>query len=103
LALTFLASAAFRRDFPAMDETLTLTVSAKGQVTIKRSVPRHPGIAPGYTPTVTRVPGSAALRPTPRDKMSAFFAALPEPPEGRTGVSVEAINAPIARGCAGQG
>jgi hypothetical protein len=33
LALTFLASAAFRRDFPAMDETLTLTVSAKGQVT----------------------------------------------------------------------
>jgi bifunctional DNA-binding transcriptional regulator/antitoxin component of YhaV-PrlF toxin-antitoxin module len=86
-----------------MNETLTLTVTAKGQVTLKQSVLRHLGIAPGDTLTVALGPGSAILRAAPRGEISAFFGALPEPPKGSTGVSVEEMNTAIARGWAGRG
>jgi bifunctional DNA-binding transcriptional regulator/antitoxin component of YhaV-PrlF toxin-antitoxin module len=86
-----------------MNETLTLTVTAKGQITLKQSVLRHLGLKTGDSLKVHFGPeGSVTLRAAPRGDIRSFFGCLHAPPARRTPVSIEDMNDAIARGWAGE-
>lgn len=86
-----------------MEKHFRLTITSKGQVTLKRAVLRHLGLATGDTLDVHLGPqGSVTLRPTPRGDIRSFFGCLPAPPARRTPVSIEEMNDAIARGWAGE-
>lgn len=82
-----------------MKKALKLTVTAKGQVTLKRSVLRHLGIALGDTLTVALSPCSATLRAARFRASSRRSRHRPGVPRG---VSLDDMNAAIAGGWAGQ-
>jgi antitoxin PrlF len=78
-----------------------LTVSAKGQVTLKKSVLAHLGVQPGQKLVVDlRANGTVQLRPTPSGKISDAFGILP-PPEGPA-LTIEEMNEVIASSWAGE-
>ncbi len=80
----------------------TLTVTAKGQVTLRKEVLEHLGIRPGDKITVDKLPGGRievkAARPT--GSISAVFGLLKK--KGRPALSIEEINEIAARGWAGK-
>jgi AbrB family looped-hinge helix DNA binding protein len=81
----------------------TLTVTAKGQVTLRKDVLEHLGVHPGEKITVNKLPDGRvevkAARPT--GKISDVFGSLKTKKKGRT-ISIEEMNRIIARGWAGK-
>ena len=80
--------------------TNALKISAKGQVTLKKSVLAHLGARPGESVCVELRPGGVIeLRPAPTGKISDTFGMLAKP--GQKPVSIEEMNETIADGWAG--
>lgn len=81
-----------------MDQRAVLTVTAKGQVTLKKRVLDHLGVHPGDKIIVDlRAPDGAFIRAASRDGIEAFFGSLP--PRDQS-VSIEDMNDAIADGWA---
>jgi AbrB family looped-hinge helix DNA binding protein len=80
----------------------TLTVTSKGQVTLRKDLLKHLGIQPGEKIAVNKLPDGRvemkAVRPT--GKISDVFGFL-ERPNGPS-LSIEEINRIAARGWAGK-
>lgn len=81
-----------------------LTVTAKGQVTLKKDVMRHLGLKPGDRIAVDLLPEgkatlSAATVPPKRD-LGGFFGSLHRP--GEPTVTLEDMDAAIREGWAGR-
>jgi AbrB family looped-hinge helix DNA binding protein len=81
----------------------TLTVTAKGQVTLRKDLLDHLGVHPGEKISVDKLPDGRievkAARPT--GKISDVFGALKTKRKGRA-LSSEDMNEIIARGWAGK-
>jgi antitoxin PrlF len=81
-----------------MDTRTTLTVTAKGQVTLKKSLLDHLGVKPGDRITVDLcMPDGAVIRGAPRTSIDAFFGCLPNK---SLSVSIDDMNKAIADGWA---
>lgn len=80
----------------------TLTVTAKGQVTLRKDLLEHIGVQPGDKIVVDKLPdGRIEVRADrPAGKISDAFNFLKRP-KGRS-LSIEAINKITARGWAGR-
>jgi len=80
----------------------TLTVTAKGQVTLRKDILKHLGVQPGQKVAVDKLPGGRievkAARPT--GKISDAFGFLKR--KGGPSLSIEEINKIAARGWAGK-
>jgi bifunctional DNA-binding transcriptional regulator/antitoxin component of YhaV-PrlF toxin-antitoxin module len=81
----------------------TLTITAKGQVTLRKEVLRHLGVEPGAKVEVDLLPGGrVGLRATPAasGSIEGFIGIL----AGKTNktATIEEINEAIAAGWAGQ-
>jgi bifunctional DNA-binding transcriptional regulator/antitoxin component of YhaV-PrlF toxin-antitoxin module len=76
-------------------QNLELTVTAKGQVTLKRSVLHHLGIRPGQKVSVSLLPGRrVSLEPaSAKHDIREFFGALSRP--GRRPVSLKQMQKAI--------
>ena len=81
----------------------TLTVTAKGQVTLRTDVLEHLGVHPGEKITVNKLSdGTIEMRAArPTRKISDVFGSLKPKRKGRS-LSIEDMNAIIARGWAGK-
>ncbi|HYC04117.1 MAG TPA: AbrB/MazE/SpoVT family DNA-binding domain-containing protein [Azospirillaceae bacterium] len=78
-----------------------LTVTAKGQVTLRKEVLEHLGVSPGDKLVVELMPdGKVQVGPAPRGSIESFFGSLAVPP-GTPPVSIEEMNQAIAAGWAG--
>lgn len=81
----------------------TLTVTAKGQVTLRKDVLEHLGVRPGEKISVDKLPDGRvevkAVRPT--GKISDAFGFLKAKRKGRS-LSIDEINEIAARGWAGK-
>jgi AbrB family looped-hinge helix DNA binding protein len=81
----------------------TLTVTAKGQVTLRKDLLEHLGVQPGEKLSVEKLPDGRvevkAARPT--GKISDVFGFLKAKRKGRA-LSIEDMNKIIARGWAGK-
>lgn len=79
-----------------------LTVTAKGQITLKKELLRHLGVHPGQQIEVVPLPGGElrvrAVRRT--GKISDAFGMLKR--EGQRTISIEEMNEAIEKGWAGQ-
>ena len=80
----------------------TLTVTAKGQVTLRKDVLDHLGVHPGERITVEKLPdGRIEVRAArPAGKISDAFNLLKR--KDGPSLSIEAMNAIAARGWAGK-
>lgn len=81
----------------------TLTVTSKGQITVKKEVLRHLGIKPGDKILADLAPdGKVVLAAAPRPKhgIEAIFGIFYDP--NRAPVSIEEMNKAIADGWAGK-
>jgi AbrB family looped-hinge helix DNA binding protein len=80
----------------------TLTITAKGQVTLRKDVLEHLGVHPGEKITVNKLPNGRievkAARPTGR--IADAFGILKR--QGRPSLSIEEMNKIAARGWAGK-
>ena len=80
----------------------TLTVTAKGQVTLRKDLLRHLGVRPGEKITVEKLPDGRiamkAMRPT--GNISDVFGFLKR--KNGTSLSIEEINAIVSRSWAGR-
>jgi AbrB family looped-hinge helix DNA binding protein len=80
----------------------TLTVTAKGQVTLRKDVLEHLGVRPGEKITVNKLPDGRvevkAARPT--GKISDVFGLLKR--KGGPSLTIEEMNKIAARGWAGK-
>ena len=80
----------------------TLTITAKGQVTLRKDVLEHLGVHPGEKISVNKLPNGRievkAARPTGR--IADTFGSLKR--RGRPSLSIEEINKIAARGWAGK-
>lgn len=79
----------------------TLTITAKGQVTLKKEVLEHMGVRPGDKIDVKTLPGGRIeVSPAPKGKISDLFGFF----ENEEGIhlSIEDMNEIIARGWAGE-
>jgi bifunctional DNA-binding transcriptional regulator/antitoxin component of YhaV-PrlF toxin-antitoxin module len=80
----------------------TLTVTAKGQVTLRKDLLKHLGVRPGERITVDKLPDGRiemkAVRPT--GKISDVFGFLKR--KNGPSLSIEEINEIAARGWAGR-
>ncbi|HYD67478.1 AbrB/MazE/SpoVT family DNA-binding domain-containing protein [Azospirillum sp.] len=81
--------------------SIELTVTAKGQITLRQAVLDHLGIAPGDRVSVSLRPdGRAELRPLrAKPEVIASRGVLKRP--GRRPVSIEEMQAAIEEGAAG--
>ncbi|MDE1150087.1 MAG: AbrB/MazE/SpoVT family DNA-binding domain-containing protein [Azospirillaceae bacterium] len=80
---------------------IVLTVTAKGQVTLRKDVLDHLGIRPGDKLEVDLLPsGRAQVRARPGQPVSSIFDMLKRP--GQPTLSVEEINEATAAGWAGE-
>lgn len=81
----------------------TLTVTAKGQITLRRDLLQHLGIRPGSTISVHMLPDHSIKieAAKPKAKISNVFGLLRR--EGQQAVSIEEMNAAIADGWAREG
>jgi bifunctional DNA-binding transcriptional regulator/antitoxin component of YhaV-PrlF toxin-antitoxin module len=79
----------------------TLTVTGKGQVTLRKDVLQHLGVQPGEKITVDKLPdGRVEVRAARRKgKISDVFGMLKR--EGQPILTIEEINEAAARGWAG--
>jgi len=82
--------------------TTTLTITAKGQVTLRKEVLRHLGVAPGQKIDVDLLPdGRLELRAAKSPgSIENFIGRLKRP--GTRRLSIEEINEIIERGWAGE-
>jgi antitoxin PrlF len=79
-----------------------LTVTAKGQVTLRKEVLKHLGIEPGDKISVDLLPGgSATLRPAKSNTTVEDWIGFFGPPTGPA-LSIEEMNEIIADGWAGK-
>ena len=80
----------------------TLTITAKGQVTLRKDILKHLGVQPGEKVAVDKLPDGRievkAARPT--GKISDAFGFLKR--KGGPSLSIEEINKIAARGWAGK-
>lgn len=77
-----------------------LTITAKGQITLRRELLQFLGIAPGQQVKVNKLPnGVLALQAVAPHGLDAFAGCLPPPSKA---LSVEEMNRIIATGWAGQ-
>lgn len=74
----------------------TLTVTAKGQITLRRDLLQHLGIRPGSTVSVHMLPDHSIRieAAKPKSKISDVFGLLKR--DGQPPVSIEDMNAAIA-------
>ena len=81
----------------------TLTVTAKGQVTLRKDLLEHLGVHPGEKITVDKLPdGRIEVKAArPMGKISDAFGSLKAKRKGRP-LSIEEMNEVIARGWAGK-
>ena len=81
----------------------TLTVTAKGQVTLRKDLLEHLGVRPGEKITVEKLPdGRIEVKAArPAGKISDLFGSLKNKKKGRS-LSIEEMNEVIARGWAGK-
>ncbi|OQW55986.1 MAG: hypothetical protein A4S17_05555 [Proteobacteria bacterium HN_bin10] len=78
----------------------TLTITAKGQVTLKRDLLEHLGVKPGQKVDVDLLPdGSLKVRAAPRGEISAVFGLLDN---NGVNLTIDEMNDVIARGWAGE-
>jgi AbrB family looped-hinge helix DNA binding protein len=79
-----------------------LTITAKGQVTLRKDVLRHLGVGPGETVTVETLPdGRIEMKAArPQGRISDAFDFLKQ--ETGPSLTLEEINALTARGWAGK-
>jgi len=79
----------------------TLTVTAKGQITLKQELLRHLKVTPGQKVQVDKLPdGRLAVRPAPqKGSIAAFSGSLAK--KGTPRLTIEEINEAIADGWAG--
>jgi len=81
----------------------TLTVTAKGQITLRKDLLEHLGVQPGEKITVDKLPdGRIEVKASgPTGKISDVFGSLKTKRRGRA-LSIEDMNKIIARGWAGK-
>lgn len=81
----------------------TLTVTAKGQVTLRKDVLEHLGVHPGEKITVNKLPDGKieVMAARPAGKISDVFGSLKDKRKGKA-LSIEEMNDVIARGWAGK-
>jgi AbrB family looped-hinge helix DNA binding protein len=81
----------------------TLTVTAKGQVTLRKDLLEHLGVHPGEKITVDKLPdGRIEVKAArPAGKISDAFGCLKSKRKGRV-LSIEDMNDIVARGWAGR-
>jgi AbrB family looped-hinge helix DNA binding protein len=81
----------------------TLTVTAKGQVTLRKDLLEHLGVHPGEKITVDKLPDGRIEVKAARSagKISDLFGSLKNKRKGRS-LSIEEMNEVIARGWAGK-
>ena len=79
----------------------TLTVTAKGQITLKQELLRHLNVRPGQKIAVEKLAdGRLMVRPaTPKGSIAAFSGSLAK--KGTPHYTIEQINEAIADGWAG--
>lgn len=87
---------------PYFERMDTLTITAKGQVTLRKDVLRHLGVEPGAKVEVDLLPdGRVELRPAVRrGKISDLVGILKRP--GQKTLSIEEMNEIIANAWAGK-
>ena len=79
----------------------TLTVTSKGQVTLRKDILRHLGVAPGEKISVDKLAdGRLEVKAAPAGKISDVFGMLKK--SGRKPVSIDEMNRATARGWAGK-
>jgi len=81
----------------------TLTVTAKGQVTLRKDLLEHLGVRSGDKITVEKLPdGRIEVRAAqPAGKLSDLFGSLKSKKKGRS-LTIDEMNEVIARGWAGK-
>jgi AbrB family looped-hinge helix DNA binding protein len=80
----------------------TLTVTAKGQVTLRKDVLEHLGVGPGEQIDVTKLPdGRIEVRAAPTGEISALFGMLKS--KGAAVLSVDEMNEITRQGWSGKG
>ena len=81
----------------------TLTVTAKGQVTLRKDLLEHLGVRTGDKITVEKLPdGRIEVRAAqPAGKISDLFGSLKNKKKGRS-LTIDEMNEVIARGWAGK-
>ncbi|MGA3081480.1 MAG: AbrB/MazE/SpoVT family DNA-binding domain-containing protein [Terracidiphilus sp.] len=79
----------------------TLTVTAKGQITLKQELLRHLNVVPGQKIEADKLPdGRLVMRAaTPKGSIAAFSGSLAK--KGTPRLTIEQINEAIADGWAG--
>lgn len=85
-----------------MSNSNALTVTAKGQITLKKELLQHLGVTPGQKVEIHKTPGgSITVRAAQRTgKISDAFGMLWK--EGRKPLSIDEINEITAQGWAGE-
>ncbi|WP_428484125.1 AbrB/MazE/SpoVT family DNA-binding domain-containing protein [Rhodopila sp.] len=84
-----------------MDKTVILTVTAKGQVTLKRELLDHLGVRPGDQIAVDLCASrGASIKAASRAGIEPFFGCLPD--KGRS-VPIDEMGKAIEDGWAGKG
>jgi antitoxin PrlF len=80
--------------------TTELTVTAKGQITLRKEVLQHLGVSPGQKVEVDLLPnGRVEVRGKPTGSIQDFFGCAHRP--GTKPLTIEEINEIIADGWAG--
>ncbi len=80
----------------------TLTVTAKGQVTLRKDILEHLGVRPGEKIIVEKLPlGRIEVKAAATGKISDLFGSLKGKRRGRY-LSIAEMNKVIARGWAGK-
>lgn len=79
----------------------TLTITAKGQVTLRTDLMKHLGVHPGDKVTVHKLPdGGIEMKAAPSGNISDVFGSLKR--KDGTSLSIEEINEITRRGWAGK-
>jgi bifunctional DNA-binding transcriptional regulator/antitoxin component of YhaV-PrlF toxin-antitoxin module len=86
---------------PYIDGMTTLTITGKGQVTLRKDVLRHLGVQPGEKIDVDLLPGGRieVKAAKAKGKISDIFGMLKR--DGQPTFTIEEINEAAARGWAG--
>ena len=80
---------------------ITLTITSKGQVTLRRDVLEHLGVGPGEKIDVTMLPdGRIEVRAAPTSEISSVLGMLKK--KGRPPLSIDEINEITKQGWSGK-
>lgn len=86
---------------PYIGDMSTLTVTAKGQVTLRKDVLEHLGVGPGEQIDVTKLPdGRIEVRAAAAGEISALFGMLKK--KGRPSLSINEMNEITQQGWSGK-